>query len=77
MSAADFVVGEKVQVHASGTWYPGIVEKVMPKRLSILFYTRSGRERRKLVNPAVSLGGTTRGVGAFEGPLVRKVTVTA
>jgi hypothetical protein len=73
MSAADFVVGEKVEVHASGSWYPGVVERVTPKRLAITYHTRTGRERKKIVNPESIVGGSVRGVGLFEGPLVRKV----
>jgi hypothetical protein len=75
MSSADFVVGEKVQVHASGTWYQGEVERVMPKRLSIVYVTNGGNQRRKVVNPEKVESIRTRGLtyAHTREPLVRKV----
>lgn len=59
----DFMVGEKVQVHAFGRFYPGRVMKVGKTRVYVTYTTGSGATRTKAVTP---------GPDRFGGYMVKK-----
>jgi hypothetical protein len=73
VTPADFSVGEAVEVHSFGRWYPGVVRAVKRTRVEVEFRTCGGtRTRTKSVKPAgydISMrDGTT-----VHGCLIRKV----
>lgn len=47
-----YEVGQLVELAANRVWYPGVVTKVGPKRVEVLYRKGSGVEYRQAVNPA-------------------------
>jgi len=77
MSATDFVIGEKVEVHVHRSWYAGVVAGIKTKRLLIAYHTKdAGHQRTKLVDPDKVVLMTERGSRgvASRGTRVRKVS---